>query len=108
MNITFKPAIENDIPVIAQLAQKIWHEHYPGIISVEQIDFMLGNRYSANAIEKRMKDGEKFYLTYLDNEPVAYASIELKDNYYYLHKFYIDVAKHRGGIGQQLFYYLLS
>ena len=108
MNLTFKPASPNDVHLIAQLAHKIWHEHYPGIITTEQIDFMLNNRYSAAAIKQQMQGDEKFYLAYLDNEPVAYASIELKDGYYYLHKFYIDVLKHRGGIGQQFFDYVLA
>jgi ribosomal protein S18 acetylase RimI-like enzyme len=108
MPLTFKPANAQDVPLISQLARKIWHEHYPGIITTEQIEFMLHDRYSVAAIEKQMRGGEKFYLAYWDNEPVAYASIELKDGYYYLHKFYIDVAKHRGGIGQQFFNYVLA
>ena len=108
MNLTFNPANAIDIPLIAQLAHKIWHAHYPGIITIEQIDFMLNNRYSESAIEQQMKGNEKFYLAYADNEPVAYASIELKGGYYYLHKFYIDVSKHRGGIGQQFFNYILA
>ena len=107
MSLSFKPATEKDIPVISQLANKIWHEHYPDIIGVEQIDFMLENRYSEAAIEKQMAGDEKFYLAYLDELPVAYASIELKEGYYYLHKFYVDVAKHQGGIGQQFFNYVL-
>jgi GNAT superfamily N-acetyltransferase len=39
---------------------------------------------------------------------VAYASIELMDGYYYLHKYYIDVSKHRKGIGTAFFNYLLT
>ena len=107
MPVTFTPAAEKDIAAIEKLARKIWHEHYPGIITVEQIDYMLSTRYSAELIEQQMKSGEKYFLAYADEVPVAYASIELKDGYYYLHKFYVDVAKHRGGIGQDFFNYLL-
>ena len=108
MNLSFRKATVADIPLINQLAQKIWREHYPAIISIAQIDFMLANRYSIEAIEEGMQSGEDFFLAYADDEPVAYASIELKENFYYLHKFYLDVAKHRTGIGKQLFDYLLS
>ncbi len=108
MPVTFTPATEKDIATIEQLARKIWHEHYPAIITVEQIDYMLNTRYSAEVMEQQMKAGEKFFLAYENEISVAYASIELKDGYYYLHKFYVDVAKHRGGIGKDLFNYLLQ
>jgi hypothetical protein len=35
------PASEADFPGIAALAGVIWRAHYPGIISTEQIDYML-------------------------------------------------------------------
>ncbi len=107
MTVSFKTATENDIPVIATLADKIWHEHYPAMITVEQIDYMLRTRYSATVIAKQMQAGEQFYLAYLDGEAVGYASIELKEGYYYLHKFYLDVSKHRKGVGKEFFAYLL-
>ena len=39
--IKIRVANQSDIAVINQLATKIWHDHYPGIITVEQINFML-------------------------------------------------------------------
>lgn len=44
MQLLFRKATEEDIRLINQLAQKIWREHYPAIISTEQIEFMLLNR----------------------------------------------------------------
>ncbi len=108
METQFRKATQEDITLIEQLAKKIWHEHYPAIITVAQIDFMLSSRYSAKAIQEGMAQGEVFYLAYADGEPVGYASVELKGDYYYLHKFYIDVAKHRGGIGGRFFEYILQ
>ncbi len=108
MEIQFRQATAEDIPLINELAQKIWREHYPAIISIEQIEFMLLNRYSTRAIAEGMKNGEKYFLVYNSEEAVAYASIEWKEEFYYLHKFYLDVSKHRSGIGKQFFDYLLS
>lgn len=108
MNLSFRKAEESDIPVLQQLAHKIWHEHYPSIITVEQIDFMLNDRYSAKALAEGMKRGEKIFLAYVDDEPVAFGAFELKKDFYYLHKFYVDVSKHRGGIGYRFFNFLLS
>jgi ribosomal protein S18 acetylase RimI-like enzyme len=96
------------VALIHQLAQKIWREHYPAIITIEQIEFMLLHRYSSKVIAEGMKDGEEYFLVYDSDVPVGYSSIEWKDGFYYLHKFYLDVAKHRSGIGKELFDYVLS
>lgn len=108
MNLTFRKATTDDVPLIEQLAQKIWREHYPSVITIEQIEFMLLNRYSAKVIAESMKQGEQYFIVSADNEPVGYASVESKEGYYYLHKFYIDVAKHRSGIGKQFFDFIMG
>lgn len=108
MTISFRKATKEDISLINQLAQKIWREHYPAIISIEQIEFMLLNRYSPKAIEESMQRGEKYFLAYLGDELVGYSGIKWKEEFYYLHKFYLDVAKHRAGIGKQFFDFMLS
>ncbi|MES2620261.1 MAG: GNAT family N-acetyltransferase [Bacteroidota bacterium] len=108
MNLEFRKASIADIPLISELADKIWKEHYPSIISVEQISYMLESRYSPVAIEKSMMKGEKYFIACENSKAVAYASLELLGNFFYLHKFYTDVSKHRKGIGQQFFNYLLT
>jgi GNAT superfamily N-acetyltransferase len=106
MNLTFREATEADIPVIYQLADKIWHEHYPDVITVEQIDFMLRTRYAPNVMQQQIQNGERFFIAYEGATPVAYASVELKGDSYFLHKFYVDVSLHRNGAGSQFFNYL--
>lgn len=108
MDLHFKPANVEDATLISQLAGRIWREHYPSIISTGQIEFMLRNRYTPQAIKDGMARGEKYFLAYAGNDPVAYADIELKGEAYFLHKFYVDVSRHRGGIGSRFFNYLLS
>ena len=106
--LKFKNATINDIPLISQLADKIWKEHYPSIISQDQINYMLQSRYSQEAIAAGIERGEKYFIAYCNEKAVAYASIEWLEDFYYLHKFYIDVSNHRRGFGKQLFDYLLS
>jgi diamine N-acetyltransferase len=110
MNYSFRPAAEDDAGVISQLGRKIWFDHYPGIISNEQIEFMLADRYSTGAILKGMRQGEQYYLAFGENGPqaVALADIELKGDSYFLHKFYVDVSQHRTGIGTQFFEYIMA
>ena len=107
MNTSFCLATFEDIPLIYSLAQKIWREHYPAVITTEQIEFMLFNRYSKRVIEEGILNGERYFLAYAEDEPLGYASIENQEDFYYLHKFYIDVSKHRNGIGKQFFDFLL-
>ena len=38
---------EKDLKEVAILAEKIWHEFFPGIISEAQIDYMGWNYYFA-------------------------------------------------------------
>ncbi|MBK9319648.1 MAG: hypothetical protein IPM91_13085 [Bacteroidetes bacterium] len=49
-----------DIPVIYELADRIWKVHYPAIISMEQIDYMLEKMYSKAALEEQFNTGHRF------------------------------------------------
>jgi len=46
-----------DIPIVAALAEVIWREHYPAIISHAQIDYMLARGYSAEALGAFVRGG---------------------------------------------------
>lgn len=107
-NLAFAKATETDASLIAFLAGKIWREHYPGIISPEQIEFMLRHRYSEKAITDGLKNGEEFYLAYLNDTPIAYASIENTGREYFLHKFYVETGLHRQGTGSAFWEFLLQ
>ena len=108
MNLTFRKATEEDADLIYKLAEKIWREHYyPDILSNEQIDYMLRTRYSPELLAEKMRHGEQFYLGYGEDRAIAYGSVEPVDGVYFLHKFYIDVAKQRSGVGSRFFEYLL-
>lgn len=108
MKLLFKKAEPSDIPVIAQLADKIWKKHYPSIITMSQVTYMLDRMYSPPSIQQQMSDGHEFTIVYEGNEALAYASLSRNGNNYFLHKFYVDTEKHGKGIGQHLYNYLIS
>lgn len=109
MKITFKKAGENDIPVIAALAERIWKKHYITIITMDQIKFMLKKMYSPEALKKQMDVQHVFTLVYLDENPVGYISLSTKNGKnYFLHKFYVEVEEQAKGIGTQFFHYILG
>ena len=84
-----------DYLLIEELADTIWREHYPSIISVAQIDYMLNKYNSIKSIENRAKEGVLFfYMTYTDI-PVGYIAIEKEINCLYISKLYV-LKEYRG------------
>ena len=45
LNVEIRPVTPPDVPAISALAREIWQATYPGIITQDQIDFMLEQRY---------------------------------------------------------------
>ncbi len=104
-NLTIRNANENDIDLIYNLAEKIWKEYYPAIISMEQIEYMLNKMYSTSSLKQQMLDGDNFLVAYLDHQPIGYISYGIKGaGNYFLSKFYIDAKNHRSGIGLDFFH----
>ena len=52
---------EADLQPLAQLAREIWYLHYPGIITVGQIDHMLEQRYQPAAIGSQIASGNAWW-----------------------------------------------
>jgi ribosomal protein S18 acetylase RimI-like enzyme len=97
------PAGRDDLPAIARLAGIIWRAHYPGIISAEQIDYMLGWMYNREALEKELIGGTSFDQLFVGKQLIGFGSYgketetEMK-----LHKLYVDPAWQRRGFGRRL------
>jgi ribosomal protein S18 acetylase RimI-like enzyme len=69
------PATEADLAVVKDLAHRIWHRHYPGIISVQQIDYMLENGYADAVLAKFLTtSGSGMVLARIDDVPVGFAA----------------------------------
>ena len=92
-----------DIPVIYDLANRIWKVHYPAIISREQIDYMLEKMYSKAALEEQLNTGHRFFILTTDEHPAGYLSYSHNgDGAYFLHKLYVDTGYHQKGMGRYL------
>jgi diamine N-acetyltransferase len=108
MMLKFKIAKEGDILLLQQLAHTIWHSHYPDIISVEQIEYMLDLMYSANCINKEINEGHKWVLLFLEDQPAGFLSyyFEAENRKVKLSKLYILQLYHGKGYGQQALNYI--
>jgi ribosomal protein S18 acetylase RimI-like enzyme len=51
------PLAAADIEPLTALVREIWRQHYPGIITVKQIEYMLEQRYSPDTIRAEIESG---------------------------------------------------
>ena len=98
---SIQKASPGDIPLIRELTFKVWPQTYTGLLSQEQIDYMLEMMYSPSSLEKQMKDGAQFLLVYDEKEPVGFASFqEIEPGIYKLHKIYVLPSQQGKGTGR--------
>jgi diamine N-acetyltransferase len=75
------PLCEEDIPDLVRLARDIWYAHYPSIITVEQIEYMLDQRYRPEIIRSQLASNTAWWDKLLvDGAMVAFASYELGEH----------------------------
>ncbi|HEY4789531.1 MAG TPA: GNAT family N-acetyltransferase [Bacteroidales bacterium] len=100
--LSFQKASIDDIYLLRTLAREIWTTCYPGIITMEQIEYMLNWMYSAETIRKEIKEGVYWELVYLENMPIGFLSITCtNDGIAKLNKLYMKNTHHGKGFGQQ-------
>jgi diamine N-acetyltransferase len=101
-----RPATIADVATIQRLAEATWWSAYRGIISEDQIQYMLDLMYSTNALEAQMLVlGHRFLLARHGGRYVGFASYSLRDgrsSVFRLHKLYVRPDCQGAGIGQKL------
>jgi len=103
--ILFRPATIDDIPIIRDLASRIWREHYPGIITHAQIDYMLERMYAPDVIRDEIANkGYRYVLAQRGKEPVGFAAYvhEPAEHAVKISKLYLLPSLHGKGIGRQM------
>jgi len=92
---------ESDYEIIANLADKIWNEHYTDIIGARQVDYMLKKYQTVTAIKEQIEEGAEYFLITHQGSPVGYLSFYKKKDTLFLNKLYILSASRRKGIGKK-------
>lgn len=91
--------ISNDeqLNILADIANEVWHEFFPCILSDEQIDYMVDKFQSYPAMKKQMEDGYEYYFIKDNDEICGYMGIheETEDKKMFLSKLYLK-KEHRG------------
>jgi GNAT superfamily N-acetyltransferase len=99
-----------DIPLVGRLARDIWHRHYPGIISREQIDYMLASGYSHEALLRYLTEpGAGLALARRGAPAVGFIGwYRLDADTMKLDKLYVLPEHHGEGIGRALIEHVVA
>ncbi len=104
MNITLRVlTVDDDLRAIGSLAEQIWSEHYPGIISWAQIHYMLERTYTPQLVASEIASGVRWLCAADDSGSCAFAAYAAQaDGRVRLDKLYV-LRSHRGqGIARRL------
>jgi diamine N-acetyltransferase len=93
----------SEVDMLIELAGAVWRAHYPGLITPEQIEYMLAERYKAPLVRQLMARGDLWLAARAGDELVGFAhGHALQDGDYKLDKLYVHNAWQRHGIGGRL------
>ena len=103
--VTLAPLARDDFECVADVARRIWIEHYITIISQDQIDYMLSGRFTPENLERYIGATDKwFYVLRLAGVVVGYCSFaktvtpgEMK-----LEQLYLSPSLHGRGLGKRM------
>ena len=104
MEPRMEPARAEHLADISALAAVIWRAHYPGIISHEQINYMLARLYAVETMRRELENGVVWFRALVDGELRGFASVGPTENAgeFKLHKLYVHPDSQRLGLGTAL------
>lgn len=100
---------EADIQDIACLANEIWHEYFPFILSEEQINYMVDKFQSYSAMKNQIEQEKyHYYKILLEDRLIGYFAVreDREDNALFLSKLYIHKSYRGKGYGTDVFVFL--
>jgi len=103
-DVVIEPATEDThLSEIHDLAHVIWREHYPGIISHEQIEYMLRTGYQLGALRRDLTQRQiRYDRALIDGALVGFAAYGPHADALMLHKLYVDAARRGRGCARKL------
>ncbi len=89
------------ISQVVFLADEIWREHYTSIIGKPQVDYMLENFQSAEAIQAQIDEGASYYLINHKGQSAGYFSFYTNPDHLFLSKIYVKSSLRGKGLGRK-------
>jgi GNAT superfamily N-acetyltransferase len=98
-----RPVAAEDVDDLAKLAREIWHQHYPAIISLDQIEYMLAQRYAPSEVRAQLTNTDHgWWVGEDDGKLTAFAHAVLMPDHCKLDKLYVHPAHQHQGLGAAL------
>ena len=97
MNINFELVkTQEQIKILADTANIVWHEAFKNIITLAQIEYMIEKFQSFNALSEVInKNNYLYYLIKFDNNVAGYTGLHEENEKLFLSKLYI-LKEYRG------------
>ena len=91
-NVALVPvAAPAQIETVAELAKRIWSEHYAELLGPDQIAYMVEKFQSADAIRSQLEhDGYQYFLFQYGGKNAGYLAIQFQEDSLFLSKIYVD------------------
>ncbi len=94
--------------ILEGLAREIWLEHYPPIIGLPQVHYMLERFQSLDAMAAQLAAGMRYGLVRTEIGPAGYFACERKADGLFLSKLYVKASERGRGIARQCLRFLIA
>ena len=102
----------DDMPVVRDLAYKIWPLSYLQILGQDQLDYMLDKIYSLPSLEHQYNIlKHHFILAWEDETPIGFASFSPHSDdasAYHLNKIYVHPSQQGKNLGRRMLEYIIK
>lgn len=100
---TIHRASFDDAAIIHRLAHQIYFPTYIGILSEEQMFFMLEKSYTIHALQESMKSDQDFFLAFEQENPVGFIALKnIDEAVLRIEKLYLLPQTQGKGFGSRL------
>jgi ribosomal protein S18 acetylase RimI-like enzyme len=100
--ITIRRADTRDAALLEALARQIWTPHYTPLIGSEQVDYMLDQFQSKDAIRRDIENGYVYDIAFVGNDACGYSATRNDGDSHFLSKLYVRENCRGRGIARML------
>lgn len=97
---------ETEIISLAKLAREIWFEHFPKVITIEQVEYMVQKFQSVEAITEQINSGYEYYLCELENKFLGFCCIKNEDSKLFISKLYVHADARGKKVGLFMLHFI--
>ncbi len=104
MNWEIRTLKNDELEMLAELADRLWHQSYSELLSPQQIDYMVEMFQSVSAFRQQISEkGYCYRGLFIDGKLSGFTGNCLEDDHLaFLSKLYLDEKYHGQGFGRKL------